>query len=119
MSKAKDAKRLPSGKIQYRGETYPGFNKPKRNTSSSKHKQVVLAKKGDDIKVVRFGHKDYGHNYSSEARKNYLARSAGIKNKSGGLTKDDKFSANYWARKKLWAGPGKSKKSPKAGGPRK
>jgi hypothetical protein len=119
MAKAKDAKRLPSGKIKYRGETYAGFNKPKRNTSGSQHKQVVLAKKGDEIKVVRFGHKGYGHNYSTAARKSYMARSAGIKNKSGGLTKDDKFSANYWARKKLWAGPGGSKKSPKKGGPRK
>ena len=31
MAKTKDARRLPSGKIEYRGETYPGFNKPKRN----------------------------------------------------------------------------------------
>ena len=45
MAKSKDAKRLPSGKIKYRGETFPGFNKPKRNTSGSQHKQVVLAKK--------------------------------------------------------------------------
>jgi|TARA_Y100000389_G_scaffold198433_1_gene234930 hypothetical protein len=119
MAKAKNARRLPSGKLEYRGETYPGFNKPKRNTSSSKHKQVVLAKKGEDIKVVRFGHKDYGHNYSEDARKNYLQRSAGIRDKSGRLTKDDKFSANYWARKELWAGSGGSKKSPKKGGPRK
>jgi hypothetical protein len=119
MTKAKDIKRLPSGNLEYRGETFPGFNKPKRNTSASKHKQVVLAKKGDEVKVVRFGHKDYGHNYSSEARKNYLERSAGIRDKSGNLTKDDKFSANYWARKELWGGPGASKKSPKPGGPRK
>ncbi len=119
MATTKDVKRLPSGKIEYRGETYPGFNKPKRNTSSSQHKQVVLAKKGDEIKVVKFGHKDYGHNYSAEARKNYLERSAGIRDGSGNLTKDDKFSANYWARKKLWAGPGGSKANPKPGGPRK
>ena len=119
MASTKNVKRLPSGRIEYRGETFAGYNKPKRNTSSSKHKQVVLAKKGDDVKLVRFGHKDYGHNYSKEARTNYLKRSAGIKNKSGGLTKDDKFSANYWARRELWAGPGGSKKSPKKGGPRK
>ncbi len=119
MATTKDVKRLPSGKIEYRGETYPGFNKPKRNTASDKHKQVVLAKKGDEIKVVKFGHKDYGHNYSAEARKNYLDRSAGIRDGSGNLTKDDKFSANYWARKKLWAGPGGAKANPKPGGPRK
>jgi hypothetical protein len=119
MVKAKDVKRLPSGKIEYRGEQFEGFNKPKRNTSGSKHKQVVLAKKGDEAKLVRFGHKDYGHNYSEEARSNYLDRSAGIRDASGNLTKDDKFSANYWARKKLWAGAGGSVARPKPGGPRK
>jgi len=119
LAKAKDAKRLPSGAIEYRGSTYPGFNKPKRNTSSSKHKEVVLAKKGDEIQVVKYGHKDYGHNYSTEARASYLARSAGIKDKNGNLTKDDKFSANYWARKRLWAGSKGSVARPKSGGPRK
>ena len=84
MATTKDTKRV-SGGVMYRGKKYPGFNKPRRNTGSSKHKMEVLAKKGNEIKVVRFGHKDYGHNYSSKARKSYLARSAGIKNKSGGL----------------------------------
>ena len=119
MPKAKDVKRLPSGKIKYRGETFAGFNKPKRNTSGSRHKEVVLAKKGDDVKLVRYGHKDYGHNYSAKARKNYLERSAGIRDASGKLTKDDKFSANYWARRRLWAGSGGSVSKPKSGGPKK
>lgn len=119
MATTKDVKRLPSGKIEYRGEQFEGFNKPKRNTSGSQHKEVVLAKKGDQIKLVRYGHKGYGHNYSEEARKNYLARSAGIRDESGSLTKDDKFSANYWARRRLWAGSGGSVKRPNPGGPRK
>jgi hypothetical protein len=63
---------------------------------------MVLAKKGDDVKLVRFGHRGYSHNYSPEAKANYLKRSAGIRDGSGNLTKDDKFSANYWARKHLW-----------------
>ena len=71
----------------------------------------VLAKKGENIRVVEFGQKGYGHNYSAAARRSYLARSAGIKGKGGRSTKDDKFSANYWARKVLWAGPGGSKAS--------
>jgi hypothetical protein len=118
MAKASDAKRTSKG-IEYRGENYPGFNKPKTNTSSSKHKKVVLAKKGDEIKVVKFGHRDYGNHYSAETRKNYLARSAGIKTASGSATKDDKFSPNYWSRKVLWGGPSASKTNPKPGGPRK
>lgn len=118
MAKASDAKRTSKG-LEYRGETYPGFNKPKTNPGSSKHKKVVLAKKGDEIKVVKFGHRDYGNNYSAEARKNYLARSAGITDGSGNPTKNDKFSPNYWSRKVLWGGPSASKTAPKPGGPRK
>lgn len=88
--------------IEYRGHTFPGYNKPIRNSGSSQHKMMVLAKKGDKVKLVRFGHRAYGHNYSSEAKQNYLKRSAGIRGKDGQLTKDDKFSANYWARRVLW-----------------
>lgn len=102
--KASSVKRV-GGKLVYRGEEFDGFNKPKRDTSGAKTKQVVLAKKGDEVKLVRFGHKDYQdftQHKDPDRRKNYLARSAGIRDKSGNLTKDDKFSANYWARKKLW-----------------
>jgi len=35
-------------------------------------------------------------------RKSYLARSGGIKNGSGGLTKDDPSSPNYHSRRVLW-----------------
>ena len=105
--KASDIKRT-GGKLVYRGVTFPGFNKPRASTNPGK-KKMVLAKKGDDVKVVHFGDSSMGHNYSAAARKSYLARSAGIKGK------DDKFSANYWARKVLWAGPGGSKKSPPGG----
>ena len=66
---------------------------------------MVLAKKGDQVKLVRFGLRgmqDYTQHKDPERRENYLARSAGIRDKNGNLTKDDKFSANYWARKILW-----------------
>ena len=118
MATTKDTERTTGG-VRYRGETFPGFNKPKRAPSDSAKKMRVLAKKGDEIKVVEFGQKGYGHNYSAEARANYLARSGGIRSGSGALTKSDKFSANYWARKVLWAGPSGSKAQPKPGGPRK
>jgi hypothetical protein len=54
MPTTKDVKRLPSGRIKYRGETFAGFNKPKRTPGKSK-KSAVLAKKGSEIKLVRFG----------------------------------------------------------------
>lgn len=53
-------------------------------------------------KLIHFGDPNYKQNHSQQARKNYLARSAGIRNKKGNLTKNNKLSANYWARKFLW-----------------
>jgi 8-oxo-dGTP pyrophosphatase MutT (NUDIX family) len=87
--------------VEYRGHTFPGYNQPVR-AGEGQHKMMVLAKKGDEVRLVRFGHRGYQHNYSPEAKANYLKRSAGIRDGSGNLTKDDKFSANYWARKHLW-----------------
>ena len=88
----------------YKGKWWT-LNKPVKSTSKGK-KMMVLATKGTGSKrrgkIVHFGDVKYGHNYSKAAKKNYLARSAGIRNKQGKLTKDDPWSANYWARKVLW-----------------
>ena len=40
--------------ITYRGEKFSGYNKPKR-TPGGKKKSAVLAKKGSQVKLVRFG----------------------------------------------------------------
>jgi hypothetical protein len=45
--------------------------------------------------------KSKDHN-DKQRRKNYLSRTAGIKNKEGKLTKDDPMSPNYHARRILW-----------------
>lgn len=98
----------------YRGR-YWRLNAPVKSTAKGK-KMMVLASKVVDgkrrVKVVHFGALGYGHNYSQKAKKNYLTRSAGIKNKKGQLTKNDRFSPNYWARKVLWP------KAKKATGPK-
>lgn len=102
--KASNVKRS-GGKLVYRGQEFEGFNKPQNAPSGDTHKKVVLAKKGDEVKLVRFGLRgmeDFTQHRDPERRRNYLARSAGIKDKSGKPTKDDPFSANYWARRVLW-----------------
>jgi hypothetical protein len=92
------------GKYLYRGSLF-SLNKPIKSTARGK-KMMVLACKivnGEKrVKLIHFGAKGYGHNYSKKAKKSYLARSAQIRNKSGKLTRKDKWSANYWARKILW-----------------
>lgn len=90
--------------IKYLGKRFPGYNKPIASDRKGK-KKMVLAKKGDKVKLIHFGQKGYSDftKHKNEARrKNYLARSGGIRDKSGNLTSKDKLSANYWARKKLW-----------------
>ena len=77
---------------------YKPFNAP----AGSKHKKMVYVMKNGKKRKIGFGLRGYKHNYSAKARKAYLARSAGIKDKSGRLTKNNKNSANYWARKTLW-----------------
>ncbi len=98
---------VKAGKNNVKKLGVKGFNKPKLTPSHPKKKAVVVAKEGDQTKVIRFGAKGYGHNYSPEARKSYLARSAGIKGANS------KLSANYWARKFLWASGGSKKRPPK------
>ena len=79
------------------------LNTPYPSTRKDK-KLMVLVKnpKTGRLKKIHFGDKKYKHNHSKKARSNYLKRSAGIKDKNGRLTKDNKMSSNYWARKVLW-----------------
>ncbi len=81
------------------------LNRPLPSTKKEK-KMMVLATKTIEgkrkAKIIHFGAKGYGHNYSIKAKKSYLARSAGIRNKEGKFTMNDKWSPNYWSRTILW-----------------
>lgn len=89
-----DVERLDNGNIKYRGDIFPGFNKPMKDPGDKQGK--VLAKKGDQIKVIRFGDPSMEDNQSKEQRDAFVARFSG----QDGW--DDPFSALYWSRKWLW-----------------
>ena len=92
MATTKDVKRLPSGRLQYRGETFSGYNKPKRTPGKNK-KRAVLAKKGSEIKLVRFGDPNMTIKKAQPGRrKNFRAR-------HNCDTAKDKFTARYWSCK--------------------
>ena len=86
--------------IEYRGEKFSGYNKPKRTPKASKS-HAVLAKQGDKVKLIRFGQQGVsGAGKKTDAkskarRKSFKARHA--KNISRG-----KMSAAYWANKVKW-----------------
>jgi len=55
--------------------------------------------------TVRFGavgYADFTQHRDPERRRRYLLRSAGIRDRSGRLTKDNPLSPNYWSRRVLW-----------------
>ena len=81
--------------IEYRGEKFSGYNKPKRTPKASKS-HAVLAKSGDKVKLIRFGQQGVKGSPDGSARnKAFKARHA--KNIAKG-----KMSAAYWADKVKW-----------------
>ena len=92
MASTKNVKRLPSGRISYRGETFAGYNKPKRTPSGPK-KSAVLAKKGDQVKLVRFG------DPNMSIKKDQPSRRKSFRARHSCDTASDKFSARYWSCK--------------------
>ena len=81
-----------------------GFNKPKRTPSHPKKSHIVVAKKGDTIKTIRFGEQGAstagkpkaGESEKMKAkRKSFKARHA--RNIARGV-----LSAAYWANKVKW-----------------
>ena len=93
MASTKAVKRTPSGRVEYRGESFSGYNKPKRTPGKNK-KFAVLAKKGDEVKLVRFGDPNMTiKKIIPERRSNFRAR-------HNCDTAKDKFSARYWSCKK-------------------
>ena len=92
MATTKNVKRTPSGRITYRGETFAGYNKPKRTPGGPK-KSAVLAKKGNQIKLVRFG------DPNMTIKKDQPGRRKSFRARHNCATAKDKFSAMYWACK--------------------
>lgn len=85
-------------------------NKPRRSDRAGKKKMVKACENGKE-KLIHYGAKGYGHNYSKKARKSFRARHQCDEKKS-------KLSASYWACKDLWRSGGE-KRAPKKGEPRK
>lgn len=78
--------------------------KPFKSKAKNKKMSVIIKKDGKK-KLINFGdtrYKDFTQHGDKKKRESYLKRTAGIKNKEGKLTKDNKNSANYWSRKVLW-----------------
>ena len=90
--------------IEYRGEKFSGYNKPKRTSDHPKKSHAVLAKEGDTIKMIRFGEqgaKTAGKPKAGESDKIKKKR-ASFKARHSKNIKKGKMSAAYWADRVKW-----------------
>jgi len=79
--------------------------KPVHSLKKGKKGSVYVKGKDGGKRLIHFGDSsmtDKRKGASKAQQKSYLARSGGIRNKEGKLTKNDKNSANYWSRKINW-----------------
>jgi hypothetical protein len=90
--------------IDYRGERFSGYNKPKRTPGHPKKSHVVLAKEGDTVKLIRFGQQGVSgsppRSGESEADKN---RRVAFKARHAKNIAKGKMSAAYWADRSKWS----------------
>ena len=90
--------------IDYRGEKFSGYNKPKRTPCHPKKSHVVLAKEGDTVKLIRFGQQGVsGSPPSSGESEADKSRRAAFKARHAKNIAKGKMSAAYWADRSKWS----------------
>lgn len=83
-------------------ETFSGYNKPKKTPNHPTKSHAVLAKSGDQEKLIRFGQqgvKGAGSNPTTASEK---ARQKSFKARHADNIAKGKMSAAYWADKVKW-----------------
>jgi hypothetical protein len=90
--------------IEYRGEKFEGYNKPKRTPKHPTKSHAVLAKEGETIKLIRFG--EQGASTAGKPKEGESDRMkkkrASFKARHAKNIKKGKLSAAYWADKVKW-----------------
>ena len=79
-----------------------GYNKPKKTPNHPKKSHVVLAKKGDTIKTIRFGQqgvKGEGNKASGEKGR---ARKKSFRARHGCADNKNPLTAGFWACRVKW-----------------
>jgi len=89
--------------INYRGEQFEGYNKPKRTPSNPIKSHAVLAKDGDTVRLIRFGQQGVSGSPPKKGESAAdKARRAAFKARHADNIAKGKMSAAYWADKVKW-----------------
>lgn len=80
-----------------------GYNKPKRTPKHPTKSHVVLAKEGDQVKLIRFGQQGVsGSPKKAGESKAAAARRASFKARHAKNISKGKMSAAFWSNKVKW-----------------
>jgi hypothetical protein len=82
--------------IKRGSETFSGYNTPKRTPGHKTKSHAVLARSGDEVKLIRFGQQ--GATGSPDGSK----RNEAFKARHAQNIAKGKMSAAYWANKVKW-----------------
>jgi hypothetical protein len=90
--------------IEYRGEKFDGYNKPKRTPKHPTKSHAVLAKENGEVKLIRFGQQGVSGSpkTAGESEADRKRREA-FKARHAANIKKGKMSAAYWADKHKWS----------------
>lgn len=90
-------------RIVYRGETFSGYNKPKRTPDHPKKSHVVLAKENGKVRMIRFGQQGVSGSprKRGESEKSKKRREA-FKKRHAKDIKRGKLSAAWWSNEVKW-----------------
>jgi hypothetical protein len=84
-------------------ETFAGYNKPKRTPSHPTKSHAVLAKSGDQVKLIRFGQQGVkGSPKKAGESAAYRHRREAFKARHASNIAKGNMSAAYWADKVKW-----------------
>jgi len=90
--------------IEKSGETFSGYNKPKRTPNHPKKSHAVLARSGGKEKLIRFGEKGAstaGKPKAGESRRMKMKRKSFKARHAKNIARGP-LSAAYWANKVKW-----------------
>ena len=88
--------------IKRGSENFSGYNKPKRTPGHKTKSHAVLAKSGDNVKLIRFGQQGVSGAGKSPKTAAGKARRKSFKARHAANIAKGKMSAAYWANKTKW-----------------
>ena len=88
--------------VERNGEKFSGYNKPKRTPKHPTKSHAVLAKSGDEVKLIRFGQQGVSGAGKNPKTKSEKARRASFKARHSKNIAKGKMSAAYWADRTKW-----------------